>query len=198
MPSDDITVLNAQQVIDALAIVADAGQAGLEAASERNPDFTRFLIRRVRALLFVQRSSPEEAAVDGLASSAVVSESPNESKLSQVLRADNASQAAAKAKRTSKTKELAGDFGSKAVTNMTRFVILQHLANHPRETTVQTILDELMGAELLDEKQRTSLVTSLHRLKTVNKYITWPEGARGEQITLTPQGREHLGELISR
>jgi hypothetical protein len=41
-----------------------------------------------------------------------------------------------------------------------------------------------MGAD-----QRPSLVTSLNRLKKENKFITWPDAARGEQITLTAQGK---------
>jgi TIR domain len=101
-------------------------------------------------------------------------------------------------KRRSATRRHIDIFGSKLATYMTRFVIMQHLANHTRDTSVKTILDELVHAGLMDIEQRPSLVTSLNRLKNSNKLITWPDAERGEQITLTPEGSAYLADLKSR
>jgi hypothetical protein len=105
---------------------------------------------------------------------------------------------AAGVERKSTTKKLAESYGSKAVTHMTYLVILQHLLTQPREASVRTIFEELTKAHLMGPDQRGSLVTSLNRLKKTKKFITWPEGKRGEEIKLTREGESYLRELKER
>jgi hypothetical protein len=128
------------------------------------------------------------------------SDRSSEATLGQKPKQDNPTRlkAFAGAEPTSSRGKLLCDFRSQQITCMTRFVTLQHTANNLRDTTVQTIFDELEAAKLSDKETRSSLVTSLNRLKNVHGYITWPDGKRGEEITLTPKGKTYLTELITK
>jgi hypothetical protein len=202
------SVSDAESVMDALMVLDDKGIAGLNAAIRENPKVAEHLRKKVLAIL-----DPGGASSGGLAKIELRdnSESPplSTNHLSNAL-SDPASNTRLKrgsehrpiplagTKARSATRKLIDDFGSRPATYMTRFVIMQHLSNHTRNTSVKTILDELVHAELMGHEQRPSLVTSLNRLKKKNKLITWPEAERGEQITLTPEGNTYLSELISK
>jgi hypothetical protein len=202
MSSNLASVSSADTVIAALKVLAQEGTEGLTAARQKNPDFIELAltilgVQAARSRDLAKTEVPENSAIAPLSINSL-SNAPNAPRSNTTPKHDSERLPGAGMKRRSATRDIIDGFGSRPATYMTRFVIMQHLANHTRDTSVKTILDELVHAGLMDIEQRPSLVTSLNRLKNNNKLITWPDTARGEQIALTPQGNAYLSELISK
>ena len=107
---------------------------------------------------------------------------------------------AAGTKLRSLTAILTEEFGSRPVTYMMHFVILQHVHTFglKKFCSVRSILDELCRAKLLDENQRGSLVTSLNRLKKEKGLLFWQDSTRAENIQITTEGKKYLVELAEK
>jgi hypothetical protein len=200
-----IALSTADRVIAALKVLEQAGPDGLDAARRKNPDFVEFLHGKVRAILDAPSHQLAKIGIPDsseLAPPSTGHSSNAPSDLASNTRPEPHSERqlifGSGTKRQSTTRKLADSHGSRPVTLMIRFVIFQHLENHIRDTSVKTILEELVRAKLMDNEQRPSLVTNLNRLKNKDKFITWPDGGRGEQIVLTSPGKSYLGELISK
>ena len=196
---------SADRVIAALKVLTQQeGTEGLTAARLKNPDFVELALAVLGEQSALSRELakikiPENSESAAPPSSGHLPNAPGDPASDIKLKPDGERPVGrcAGMERPSTTRKLVERFGSKPVTNMIRSVILLHLSYHPKDKSVQTILKELVHAKLMHEEQRPSLVTSLNRLKNSNEFINWPDGERGQQITITSQGKTHLGELIN-
>jgi hypothetical protein len=113
--------------------------------------------------------------------------------------ATTGAQTAKQKSKTTLTAALVDRFGSRPVTYMTHFVILAHILSKPNAASIRSVFSTLVESKLVDRYQRPSVVTGLNRMKRKKAgLIAWPEGSKGEDLQVLPEGVNYLGELLER
>lgn len=75
-------------------------------------------------------------------------------------------------------------------------LILKSIARESRATTINSLFDALLSAQLIEPDSRSALVARLNRMKNEGRLIDWEKENRAQAISITNRGAERLAELM--